>query len=113
MLGRGRHAQTPMPDDPRIVTFKAFVDGATAPAQWPQPAEDVALLQYTGGTTGMPKGAMLTHGNLTAAVSIYDVWGKPRARRARGRRARDLRAAAVPYLRADRGAAVARSGAAI
>src|SRR6185437_12852880 len=27
--------------------------------------EDVALLQYTGGTTGMPKGAMLTHGNLT------------------------------------------------
>ncbi len=27
---------------------------------------DVAVLQYTGGTTGMPKGAMLTHGNLTA-----------------------------------------------
>ena len=45
-------------------------------------ADDVALLQYTGGTTGLPKGAMLTHGNLTSAVSIYDVWGKPRARRA-------------------------------
>ena len=27
---------------------------------------DVAVLQYTGGTTGVPKGAMLTHGNLTA-----------------------------------------------
>jgi len=39
--------------------------------------EDVALLQYTGGTTGLPKGAMLSHGNLTAAVSVYDVWGKP------------------------------------
>ena len=26
-----------------------------------------------------PKGAMLSHGNLTSAVSIYDVWGKPRA----------------------------------
>ena len=32
---------------------------------------------------GLPKGAMLTHGNLTAAVSIYDVWGRPaRAKRA-------------------------------
>ena len=40
-------------------------------------ADDVALLQYTGGTTGLPKGAMLSHGNLTSAVSIYDVWGKP------------------------------------
>ena len=40
-------------------------------------ADDVALLQYTGGTTGFPKGAMLSHGNLTSAVSIYDVWGKP------------------------------------
>ena len=30
--------------------------------------EDIAVLQYTGGTTGQPKGAMLTHGNLTANV---------------------------------------------
>src|SRR5918995_3698718 len=36
--------------------------------------EDVALLQYPGGTTGLPKGAMLTHANLTAAVSSYDAW---------------------------------------
>jgi len=28
--------------------------------------EDIAVLQYTGGTTGSPKGAMLTHGNLVA-----------------------------------------------
>src|SRR3954453_1566154 len=70
--------QAAIPSDPRIVTFKFFVEGATAPAEWPQVnADDVALLQYTGGTTGLPKGAMLTHGNLTSAVSIYDVWGKP------------------------------------
>src|SRR6202012_4346107 len=37
----------------------------------------------TGGTTGLPKGAMLTHGNLSSAVSIYDVWGRP-ARAKRG-----------------------------
>ncbi|WP_334174936.1 long-chain fatty acid--CoA ligase [Pseudoxanthobacter sp.] len=32
----------------------------------PADASDLAVLQYTGGTTGVPKGAMLTHGNLTA-----------------------------------------------
>jgi long-chain acyl-CoA synthetase len=70
--------QVPLPDDPRIVTFKTFVAGATKPAQWPSiSADDVALLQYTGGTTGLPKGAMLSHGNLTSAVSIYDVWNAP------------------------------------
>jgi long-chain acyl-CoA synthetase len=70
--------QAALPDNPAIVTFHQFIDGATKPAQWPSAGvEDVALLQYTGGTTGLPKGAMLSHGNLTAAVSIYDVWGKP------------------------------------
>jgi long-chain acyl-CoA synthetase len=45
------------------------------PAAWPViDPEQVALLQYTGGTTGMPKGAMLSHRNLTAATSIYLGW---------------------------------------
>ncbi|HEY0296901.1 MAG TPA: AMP-binding protein [Bordetella sp.] len=34
----------------------------------PVQADDLAVLQYTGGTTGLPKGAMLTHGNLVANV---------------------------------------------
>lgn len=37
-----------------------------------QSLDSVAVLQYTGGTTGHPKGAMLTHANLSAAVS--QVW---------------------------------------
>jgi long-chain acyl-CoA synthetase len=34
-------------------------------------ADELAVIQYTGGTTGSPKGAMLTHANLTAACSLY------------------------------------------
>ena len=69
---------TPIPDHPAIVTYRKFADGAVRPAQWPPiGVDDTALLQYTGGTTGLPKGAMLSHGNLTSAVSVYDVWGKP------------------------------------
>jgi long-chain acyl-CoA synthetase len=82
--GKAGTQQTAIPNNPAIITFAQFIDGAKNPKQWPSiSADDVALLQYTGGTTGLPKGAMLTHGNLTAAVSIYDVWGKP-SREARG-----------------------------
>lgn len=36
--------------------------------------KDLALLQYTGGTTGFPKGVMLTHKNLIANASMCDAW---------------------------------------
>jgi long-chain acyl-CoA synthetase len=39
------------------------------------PEEDVAVLQYTGGTTGLPKAAMLTHFNLFAAAIQCAMWG--------------------------------------
>src|SRR5581483_5959468 len=76
--GKAGTPQTPLPPNPAIVTYRQFVAGVTKPAAWPAiDVDEVALLQYTGGTTGLPKGAMLSHGNLTSAVSIYDVWGKP------------------------------------
>ena len=37
--------------------------------------DDIAFLQYTGGTTGSPKGATLTHGNLLANVAQTQAWG--------------------------------------
>ena len=39
--------------------------------------EDLAALQYTGGTTGVPKAAMLTHGNLVANVLQVEAVAKP------------------------------------
>ncbi len=38
------------------------------------PINDVALLQYTGGTTGVPKGAMLTHQNIVANTEQCAMW---------------------------------------
>jgi len=37
--------------------------------------EDPALIQFTGGTTGLPKGAVLTHANLVAATLQCSLWG--------------------------------------
>jgi len=71
-------ATVPMPEGRGVVRFDALsADGAKKlPRQWPEVGvEDIALLQYTGGTTGKPKGAMLSHANLSAACSIYKIWG--------------------------------------
>jgi len=38
-------------------------------------ATDIAVQQYTGGTTGIPKGAMLSHANIAANMSQIDKWG--------------------------------------
>ena len=58
--------------------------------------DEVALLQYTGGTTGLPKAAMLTHGCVVAAMSQGQVVDHAlhHARHREGR----VRAAAVPHL---------------
>lgn len=38
------------------------------------PKRDIAVLQYTGGTTGVPKGAMLSHGNVYANACQTETW---------------------------------------
>ncbi len=71
---------TPIAADAPILRFDQLrANGAKKlPREWPPVSvDDIALLQYTGGTTGKPKGAMLTHGNLSAACSIYKAWGDP------------------------------------
>jgi long-chain acyl-CoA synthetase len=57
--------------DERHHTFESLLDHGPAYQRHPiaDVTEAIAVLQYTGGTTGLSKGAMLTHGNLSAAAS--------------------------------------------
>jgi long-chain acyl-CoA synthetase len=66
----------PVPQRAGVVGFSRFVADVVPPKAWPEVTpDDIAALQYTGGTTGLPKGAMLTHGNLLAGNAIFDLWG--------------------------------------
>ena len=53
---------------PQALPFKQVLrqGRGLSPQPVPQSLDDIAVLQYTGGTTGLAKGAMLTHGNLVA-----------------------------------------------
>lgn len=65
-----------IPRDPEIYGFKDLI--TKYPPNPPElridPDKDIALLQYTGGTTGISKGAMLTHKNLVANVYQVTEW---------------------------------------
>ena len=76
----------PIPDRPGVVRFKTLVaEAPPRPRHWPETSpDDIALLQYTGGTTGPAKGAMLSHGNLSATISIYDMHSAAAPRTPRG-----------------------------
>jgi len=47
----------------------------TIPPQIPIKTSDPAVIQFTGGTTGIPKGAVLTHSNVVAGSYMVEMWG--------------------------------------
>lgn len=70
-----RREVSAIPNDTAHVKFARLIDNdGDMAAAAVDPARDVAVLQYTGGTTGTPKGAMLTHANLTANAAQTRMW---------------------------------------
>ncbi len=58
-----------------VALTKAIAEGARHTlAEPPLTHDDIAFLQYTGGTTGVSKGAMLTHGNIVANLQQTSAW---------------------------------------
>ncbi len=76
-----RHAKKMVPpfNLPGAVRYnEAIARGTSATLKKPEIAsDDMAVLQYTGGTTGLSKGAVLLHRNLVANVLQNEVWGAP------------------------------------
>ncbi|WP_128891489.1 long-chain fatty acid--CoA ligase [Erythrobacter sp. HKB08] len=70
LLGRKQLAPIPKRDD--VLRWADIVTHGEPLKISIDPEADIALLQYTGGTTGTPKGAMLSHANLTANAQQVD-----------------------------------------
>lgn len=73
VLRRSSIAAVPRGDD-RVVAFAHLLASPPLPNPVPRAPEDLAALQYTGGTTGSPKGAMLSHANLCANLRQVNAW---------------------------------------
>ena len=69
----------PPHDLPGAISFKqALSEGSSKTLSTPPLGhDDIAFLQYTGGTTGVSKGAMLLHRNIIAALLQYEAWLAP------------------------------------
>lgn len=62
---------------PNTIKYKKTIQKRNSNIEYPPiDSENIAFLQYTGGTTGTSKGAILTHGNLLANAAQHRIWLK-------------------------------------
>ena len=70
-----RRDRASLPQDSRIIGFEKLIRfGVVEKPAGIDPKIEIAVLQYTGGTTGVPKGAILTHGSISANVEQLCLW---------------------------------------
>src|SRR5205085_10697188 len=73
----------PLSDGRKVTPFNRVVAEGTSLSLKPTPQDldSIAFLQYTGGTTGLSKGAVLTHRNVIAAILQAEAWFTPALRK--------------------------------
>lgn len=73
----GEYPSGPSLSGKQCMSFIEFMNShAQDPTDTGLGKDDACYLQYTGGTTGPPKGAILTHGNMMADISLFNHWMK-------------------------------------